>query len=229
MEESVARFRDRYIKKTISYGIPEDTRRWYIKHAEAFITSHPDIRLQSISSRHVDVYLDELARNPACQDWQFKHVVDALRILFVDIVKAGWALSYQWEEWRASESVRLPSQTTMDRLISQCIHQFDELFNRLSDEIRVRHFSMRTEQAYCDWAARFILFSNVSTVDELGAHHIAPFLEYLAVQRNVAVSTQRHALNALLFFFRHVLKIPIEETIDFVPAKKSARLPVEFL
>jgi integron integrase len=73
---------------------------------------------------------------------------------------------------------------------------------------------------------RFVLFSGFETMDDIQPDRIAAYLEHLAVKRNVAPSTQKQALNALVFMFRHVLKIPLEDHIDFARAKKPRRLPV---
>ena len=80
-----------------------------------------------------------------------------------------------------------------------------KLLNRLRVEIRVRHYSIRTEQAYVDWARRFILFHNKRHPKEMGAGELRDFLSHLAVDRNVSASTQNQAKSALLFLYREAL------------------------
>ena len=65
--------------------------------------------------------------------------------------------------------------------------------------IRVRLYSIRTEQAYVDWTKRFILFHNKRHPRDMGEAKVCTFLTHLAVNRNVAASTQNQALNALVF------------------------------
>src|SRR3954469_20720350 len=69
----------------------------------------------------------------------------------------------------------------------------------------LRHFSIRTEEAYWMWTRRFILFHGKRHPREMGAAEITEFITDLAVQREVAPSTQMQALNALVFIYKHVL------------------------
>ncbi len=73
------------------------------------------------------------------------------------------------------------------------------LLDRVRAAIRTRGYSIRTEQAYVDWICRFILFHNKRHPDEMGKMVVEAFLAHLAVNRNVAPSTQNQALSALLF------------------------------
>ena len=61
---------------------------------------------------------------------------------------------------------------------------------------------------------------------EMGKSEIESLLSHLATNRRVAAATQRQALNALIFLYRHVLDKPIEDTIAPVKAKKRPRPPV---
>lgn len=98
--------------------------------------------------------------------------------------------------------------------------------DQVRDAIRVRHYSIRTEQAYVDWIRRFILFHDKRHPTRMGEREVGKFLTYLAVERNVAASTQNQALNALVFMYRHVLERPLEHISDAIRAKRPARLPV---
>ena len=77
---------------------------------------------------------------------------------------------------------------------------------QVRNAIRVRHYSIRTEQAYVEWIRRFILYHGKRHPAELGESDVSGFLSYLAVNRNVAASTQNQALNALVFLYRNVLR-----------------------
>jgi len=101
-----------------------------------------------------------------------------------------------------------------------------KLLDRLRAEIRVRHYSLRTEQAYVDWARRFILFHNKRHPKEMGAAELRDFLSHLAVDRNVSASTQNQAKSALLFLYREVLKIELPWLDEVISAKTAKRLPV---
>ena len=92
--------------------------------------------------------------------------------------------------------------------------------------IRVRHYSIRTEQAYLAWIKQFILFNDKRHPAKMGDMEVSTFLTYLAQQRNVAAATQNQALNALVFMYRYVLKTPLGELQSIIRAKKPKRLPV---
>ncbi|WP_370538444.1 integron integrase [Ideonella sp.] len=101
-----------------------------------------------------------------------------------------------------------------------------KLLDRLRAEIRVRHYSIRTEQAYVDWARRFILFHGKRHPAEMGATEVAGFLSHLATERSVAAATQNQAKSALLFLYQQVLKLDLPWLDEVVSAKTSRHLPV---
>jgi integron integrase len=99
--------------------------------------------------------------------------------------------------------------------------------DQIRNAIRLRRMSYRTEQAYVDWAKRFILFHNKRHPKDMGAPEIEAFIAHLVNQRNVAASTQNQALHALLFVYREVLQIELPR-IGLPVAKKEPRLPEVF-
>ncbi len=100
------------------------------------------------------------------------------------------------------------------------------LLDRVRNRIRLKHYSIRTEQAYCDWIRRFIIFHGKRHPSGLGAEEVEAFLTSLAVQRRVAASTQNQARSALLFLYKEVLGTELPWLDGVQPAKASARLPV---
>ena len=100
-----------------------------------------------------------------------------------------------------------------------------KLLDRVRDRVRVLHYSIRTEDAYVDWIRRFILFHGKRHPQEMGAPELETFLTHLAVDRNVAASTQNQALSAILFLYRQVLGRPIGEFGQITPARRPERLP----
>lgn len=100
------------------------------------------------------------------------------------------------------------------------------LLDRVRREIRVRHYSIRTESSYVDWIKRFIIFNDKRHPSELGASEVMAFLSYLAVERSVASSTQAQAKSAILFLYRVVLNIALPWLDDVVAASNPRRLPV---
>lgn len=95
--------------------------------------------------------------------------------------------------------------------------QKSKLLDQVRQAIRARHLSYRTEQSYVDWIYRFIIYHD-SHPAEIGEPEIAAFLLFLANERQVSVSTQNQALQAILFLYQHVLHKPLNK-INFARAK----------
>ena len=90
------------------------------------------------------------------------------------------------------------------------------LLDRVRAALRTRHCSLRTEKAYVGWIRRYIVFHGKRHPAEMGAAEITRFLSALAIQRNVAASTQNQALSALLFLYRDVLEQELPWLDDIV-------------
>jgi integron integrase len=99
------------------------------------------------------------------------------------------------------------------------------LLDQVRERIRVKHYSLRTEQAYVGWIKRYIFFHDKRHPRDMGKVEVEAFLGVLAVERNVSAATQTQALSALLFLYREVLGIELPWLDDLVRAKKPRRLP----
>jgi integron integrase len=99
------------------------------------------------------------------------------------------------------------------------------LLDQVREKIRIKHYSIRTEQAYISWIKRFILFHHKRHPNEMGKQEIEAFLTHLAKNLNVASSTQNQAFNALLFLYNQVLDKALGDKINATRAKKPRRLP----
>lgn len=100
------------------------------------------------------------------------------------------------------------------------------LLDLVRDQIRLKHYSIRTERVYCEWIKRYVRFHNYRHPSEMGAAEVEAFLSDLAVRRDVSASTQNQALAALLFLYKQVLKQDLPWLGEVVRAKKPSRLPV---
>lgn len=100
-----------------------------------------------------------------------------------------------------------------------------KLLDQVREVIRSKHYSIRTEESYVDWITRYVRFHRLRHPRELGLAEIEAFLTDLAVAGRVAASTQNQARSALLFLYREVLGIPLDEPRDVVQAKRPQRLP----
>jgi len=102
-----------------------------------------------------------------------------------------------------------------------------KLLDILVDKIRLKHYSKSTEQTYYYWAKNYILFHNKKHPKDMGKVEIEQFLTHLAVEKNIAPSTQNQAFNALLFLYREVLEVDVSSfNIQSLRAKEKSRIPV---
>lgn len=247
---AVSRFWDKYIEELKRYKVPDKALRWHVKYAEQYIKAQGQRPLRAHSADDIDQYFTAKGRNIRLKDWQFQQIVKALQILFVELVKSPWAATFPWQQWldnaqELSHShptvardysslentghdalLSEPYQKTVTGLIGQVQDAFPHHVKRLITEIRVRQYSIRTEQAYLTWLARFIAFNNMKDPAVLPDAAVTSYLEHLVMKRGVAGNTQSQALNALVFFYKQVLKRENLELGQFSYSKKARRLPV---
>ena len=104
--------------------------------------------------------------------------------------------------------------------------QEPKLLDQVRGKIRLKHYSIRTEQAYTDWIKRFILHFGKKHPRDMGAAEVEQFLTHLAVNGRVSASTQNQAKCALLFLYKEVLAIELPWLDNVEQAKVPKRLPV---
>jgi len=201
----------------------------YVRWAQEFVRFQPDKRLRDRSRDDIDAFLTDLRQRPRIGAWQVKQAEHALKILY-EIFLPDYVPDSKpspapgKKEERQTGSLR-PDER--DRVIPGEVERlFLPLITSLKREIRSRHYSIRTETAYVDWVRRFIAFHRYADPRRIDATTaVKDYLDYLAVHREVAASTQNQALNALVFFYNNALQIRFGEMETFVRAKRPQRLP----
>jgi integron integrase len=105
--------------------------------------------------------------------------------------------------------------------------QKKKLLDLVREQIRLKHYSMKTEQTYIGWIKRYIFFHQKKHPIDMGKTEIEAFLTYLAVERKVSATTQNQAFNALLFLYTQVLGIPLkDQNIQALRAQQRVHIPV---
>lgn len=236
---------DSFIKISMRKGYNKNNIRWLTIRAEAYL-KETDKKIVQHQASDVFSYLDALGRNSNVQAWQFTQAVEAVRILTCDVLRMPWAPAIDWQSYLARSQALEATHATIARdaplprsavqpvssnnnnsVPLQVVRQNHlEPLRRVAVECRQRNYSIRTEQAYIQWAERLLSFCAVQQCDDLTDDHIRAFLEYLAIERKVSPSTQRQALNGLVFFIRHALGRKAPTIESFVKAKPVKRLPV---
>ena len=102
-----------------------------------------------------------------------------------------------------------------------------KLMDQVGEVLRYHHYAHRTEKTYCEWIIRYIKYFGAKRHPrQMGKAEIEAFLSHLATARKVSASIQRQALNAIVFLYRHVIGMPIEDQIEPARAKRHPRPPV---
>ena len=101
-----------------------------------------------------------------------------------------------------------------------------KLMEQVTQVLSYHHYAKATQKSYCSWIRHYIGFHKNRHPSEMGKAEIELFLAYLAETRNVSPSTQKQALNAIVFLYKRVLFIPVSDSLELVRAKKRVRIPV---
>lgn len=204
---------------------------YYVRWAQAFVRFIRGKHLRDRGKEDIEAFLADLGKRPGTAEWQVKQAEHALKILYEVFLPAYAPASATGEvDGRNHKKVESPgprAATFRDRVLpGEVERRFAPLIDAMRSEIRSRHYSIRTESAYVDWARRFIAFHGYTDPKGLdAAKAVKEYLEYLAVERAVAANTQNQALNALLFLYNNALNKPFGELETFVRAKRPQRLP----
>ncbi len=225
-----------YIRVLSLRKIPEKAHRYYVKHVEDLIRETGQTPLLNLRRKVVEAFFQQRAYNPHLEDWQVRQCVDAIQFLLKDLAHAPVSDEIDWDAWRYGSQRLDAGHTTLARdqsvvqTVARAAKNLEVLDHRqaleqLVIEIRARHYSIRTEKTYLNWAVRFLVFCKSDQLNTPAAGQVQLFLQYLAVERKVSVSTQNQALNALVFLFDKVFKTPLAN-LDFPRARRPKRLPV---
>ncbi len=238
--DAIKLFWDRYIQHLINNGVKPTVTRWYVIRVEQYLKALAGKRLANHSAKDVIDYLEVQSKNIKIKDWQFRQIVDAIQNLFT-MLEVPWLNEVDWPHWLSSSlsdahptiAKETPAAETISKLsnisgsrLAKVRQSHGEVLKQLLMVIRQRGYSIRTEQTYESWVARFIDYCGNRDPKTLGADEVVSFLQYLAVRRNVAASTQNQALNALVFFYDQVIQQPLGDMGGFIRAKRPKKLPV---
>jgi len=192
-------------------GRPEARVKWYVIWARRFSASLSGKALERATREDAEGFLSTLASSPGIAAWQMEQAKDALTILLGSVFGQEWARTIRIPAPPPPPDVPLPNG--------------DEPAERLRYAIRCRRYSVRTEQSYAFWVNRFLAFCRDGDV-EPDADAVRAFLERLVIAEQMSAATQAQALNALAFYFKHVVGTPLGDLGEFQRSKRPRKLPV---
>jgi len=253
IEERKRKFWERFAEFLLNHPIAPKARPWYLTHAQSFVEDC-GVPLRQIDRDWLDRYFTDLGRQQTSPGWQMTQQVHSISILFRHFVKPEWSEAYPWEErmdafqeletdhisYARRESLTPEAMGLAEVIAKTPLSSQDKAhIEKLKRVMRTDGKAARTEESYCEWVMRWMRFRIWHQRQEKGSSTLAMgkepdavnesfrlFLEHLAVDRGVAKSTQNQALNALVYYARHVLNIDPSEIGDFLRATAPKRLPV---
>lgn len=224
-------------------SVPDKEAYWLGFHMERFVMHVRKFGEQLDLPTAMESYLAFFKKSvPAPPDWQVSQVEQALQ-LFARGTEAwrwvwaseetqgnnlaagsgGWILRYRIKAAGVNATIA-PGVSAVSP--EGPPKEMAGWLERLRKEVRLNHYSIRTEQTYLEWVRRFLLYTGPVAEGALGEAEVKRFLEHLALERMVAASTQNQAFSAILFFFKRVLERELGNLSDTVRAKRGRRLPV---
>lgn len=236
-------FWDNYALFLLKQGVSKKYVNWYILRTKQYIATHPNQHIRTHTHQQVEEYLNKASRETHLKPWQFRQIIDAIRILFSLALKFTWASEFDWEYWIAAAKILEADHVTVARDYNESLAELDllneeercsrELYEKYQPilaevvkVVRLKNYSMRTEKTYRAWIARFFYFHKPDEVLSLGSTEVKQYLEYLVLKRNVSVATQKQALNAIAFLFNQVWKKPMGNLGEFAESRRPRKLPV---
>lgn len=232
-----------YEECLILEGIPSKQHSYYVLRVNQFIKASNGCAPVHLQPDQITGILGQLGRDGKLADWQFIQLTNAVRILLRRYLATKASEKVDWSYWEASaksvssDHSTTARQNTPDQLaylkisrgtgkLAETRRQHRPLLIRLVTEIRARGYAYRTEEAYEQWAVRYIAFCNGESPENTGADHVANYLNNLVISGNVSASTQNQALNALIFLYKHVLNAPLGKLESFARSKRKKVVPV---
>jgi len=199
-------------RKAISLrGRPESRLKWYLIWARQFAACLSGRQLHLATREDAEGFLSTLSSSPGIGAWQVEQAADALTILLGSVFGQEWARMIRIPAPPPPPDVPLP--------------EGDDPVERLRYSIRCRRYSIRTEESYVFWVNRFLAFCRDGGVGQ-DADAVRAFLERLVIVEQMSASTQGQALNALVFFFKHVVGTQFGDLGEFQRSKRPRKLPV---
>lgn len=195
---------------------------YYVQFVEGFISHFNNRNVQEISQNEIEEYLKSTLVT-RLESWQKLQLIEALRLLLIEVADTRPARFVDWAFWR--ESVMGVDDAPSTRPLRQQSSGINTLWlDELSRKIQAKNYSIRTEKTYVSWVKQFDCFLQDRNFDQVQPSDVEAFLSYLSVDRKVSKSTQNVALNAVVFLMTEILNKNPEE-YSFTHAKRGKRLP----
>lgn len=234
-------FWDNYAIFLLKQGIKEGSIKWYVLRTKQYIAAYPDKNVRTHTQHQAEEYLIKVGHQTQLKSWQFTQTIHAIQLLFSQALKLDWSNQFDWSYWKTSAKELDKNHPTVARDYSDVLDGLKgleekphnpELKERYKKDIaevvrviRNKNYAMRTEKSYRQWVARLFYFHQPDDPRTLESADVKKYLEYLVLKRNVSVPTQKQALNAFAFLFKHVWSKELGNLGEFTRSKRPRKLP----
>ncbi len=191
-------------KAKIPSKLVQNYRSWVNRFLQSYKFSSEDSSKNETSLKE---FLSKLSQQ--YDDWCIRQAQHAIRLYF-------YFIDHPKKHFSDTAAVEYGNYKPED----------ESLETRIKELLRLKHSSFRTEKTYLGWIKRFRSFTRTKSLAELDEQDLKRYLSYLAVEKKVTAATQRLAFNAILFFYRNIIRKEILGLQSVVPARAPRRLPV---
>jgi integron integrase len=210
---------------------PEKTLYWWSVHLDRFLhfCRKAGRKASEIPEVVAQQFLNSIAGSSVHAAFASEQARLALDVFLQEAEHWHWS---EREGERPGPAFRLKAsakpEPTANGAVPMPVTETFPVLAKARGALRVRHYALRTEEAYLHWIKRFLSFalSRDVVLEGLGAAEVRDFLETLAVDRGVSASTQNQAFSAVLFLFAQVLERPLGDLGDTIRARRPSRLPL---
>lgn len=194
--------------------IPSGKEKYLVHWVRRFYDYRMQLPETMTWAEQLSIFIRELNASGSYQDWQVRQADQAVRLYFINFIRTLPALEVKQPPLSPPVPVGLATA-----------------LQRFREDLRLRNYAKETEKTYIGWVQQYVQFCKKKGYQEsqiITSDHVRDFLAFLAMQRNVAASTQNLAFNSLVTFFRLVYNTDLGDLKEAVRARASKRLPVVF-
>lgn len=228
---------EHYKRVLTEAGVEELKQIYYVRWVRSF-QRQAQLGDVAVDLPEIQKFVDALRDREDGEDWKVLQCAKALKLWYQKVEQADWAWDWKIQlpvVGRSSRDIRAKSDAELDALAERYAgksdegdlpERFVEFMREFRGACRSGQLALRTEDTYCNWVERFLIFEQPTSRDALDPDQARQFLDYLAVKRRVSKASQDQALSALLFLFRSVLKRDLGELGKVRRGAARRKLPV---
>jgi integron integrase len=210
----------RFNSALVKNKVPQDYQNHYRKWLRYYLDFCQKYNFQSIKPESLQSFLRKLGEKLQTREQQ-KQASYAISLYYTIIPARTVTAQKIRSGGYTSGQIAIEKEKFSDES-----EEWKSSLGNLFAEIKIRHYSPKTLKTYTLWIKKFQAFTRNKYPQLLSSNDVKEFLTFLAIKRKVSASTQNQAFNALLFFYRHVIKKDFENLKDTPRAKRKRYIPV---